>query len=940
MPAHLRTLGTVSLSAEDPSAVDAGVLAQPKRLGLLGYLALAGRERWVSRQELLGLFWPETTEERARKALSQTLWVLRSQLGEDAVQKRGNTDLRLDASRVSVDAWVFRDAVDRGDDEGALRAYGGEFLPGLVVTGAPSFERWLEEERSALRRMARDAGWRLAEAARTGGDLTAARHWTRAAYEAAGPQDEDAVRRLMASLAEEGDRRGALDLFEALRRELAAEGEVPLPETQAVADALRPGAATPLTGPDSADPRGRRPRSPLPDAPSRQETDPGDAPPVPTLPSPPHGATPARRRPWPLAIALGAAALVTLFIVQAAWSGRADPDSGPLDHRIAVLPFPVEGSVELDYLGNAVVDLLSARLDGAGELSSVDPAAVLAAVEAGSEPGRRLGATLLVRGRVVSFGSGVELHATVERPDGSVLHRALVSARSEEGISTALDELAIALLGGILESRGGALDYGASQETRSLPALKAYLKGEADFRAFRLEEAAQAFQEAVALDTAFALAHFRLNRLGDWLGDPALVAGLDRAMAHRERLPRRHRRLLDAHVAFWRTSVPEGLRLLEAAAAAYPNDADAWFQLGDARFHGTPRMGGSIFSSEEPFRKALELNPRDQRAALHLMGLAAYRRDVAEARRLAAHFSSTDPTRRFQAAAFSLPADAPLPAILVHLDSLSVEQLNAVSSVADFLERPDILAAAGRRMEVEGGTPDWERSGLLHQVLAAEAGGRPGDSDAALLRMDRVAPDYARMLRLHLWSLPWRPAPPPEWAPGRAASEIRNPPEMLGEGILALRSGRTARVDSLMASTMESTDGPRRMAGYLLQAESALARGRPAEGLAYLDEARSRWNALAGLGTFPFVSHEYERFLRARLLEEAGRPEDALAWYSTMAVPVSHSLHFAAPAHQARARILAALGRHAEAEEARARVAHLLKDAEPASGPQTVATTP
>ena len=48
---------------------------------------------------------------------------------------------------------------------------------------------------------------------------------------------------------------------------------------------------------------------------------------------------------------------------------------------VAVFPFAVRGSPRLSYLGDGMVDLLSARLDGAGELHSADPRAVLGMVE-------------------------------------------------------------------------------------------------------------------------------------------------------------------------------------------------------------------------------------------------------------------------------------------------------------------------------------------------------------------------------------------------------------------------------------------------------------------------------------------------------------------------------------------------------------------------------
>ena len=55
-----------------------------------------------------------------------------------------------------------------------------------------------------------------------------------------------------------------------------------------------------------------------------------------------------------------------------------DPKPDELEaDRIAVFPFTVRGSADLAYLGEGIVDLVSAKLDGAGSLTTVDPRAVI-----------------------------------------------------------------------------------------------------------------------------------------------------------------------------------------------------------------------------------------------------------------------------------------------------------------------------------------------------------------------------------------------------------------------------------------------------------------------------------------------------------------------------------------------------------------------------------
>jgi TolB-like protein len=91
--------------------------------------------------------------------------------------------------------------------------------------------------------------------------------------------------------------------------------------------------------------------------------------------------------------------------------------------RVVVLPFTVRGSDEYEYLGDGMVDLLSTKLDVAGQLRGVDPRAVLALVSrergGGSDPdwgraiARSLEADNFVLGDVLEVGGRLQLDASL-----------------------------------------------------------------------------------------------------------------------------------------------------------------------------------------------------------------------------------------------------------------------------------------------------------------------------------------------------------------------------------------------------------------------------------------------------------------------------------------------------------------------------------------------
>jgi DNA-binding SARP family transcriptional activator len=106
----LKLFGGASL--EGPSGPLAGRAAQRHRLALVALLAGSGGSG-VSRDKLIAYLWPEADEERGRHLLSNSLYMLRQALGEEALGGAGDV-VRLDASQVRCDARDFEDAIARG----------------------------------------------------------------------------------------------------------------------------------------------------------------------------------------------------------------------------------------------------------------------------------------------------------------------------------------------------------------------------------------------------------------------------------------------------------------------------------------------------------------------------------------------------------------------------------------------------------------------------------------------------------------------------------------------------------------------------------------------------------------------------------------------------------------------------------------------------------
>ncbi len=221
---EIRTLGPLQLRA--PGETDpAAILSRAKRAALLVYLACARPYGPRRRDELIGMFWPELEQARAGRALNQSVYVLRSVVGEPVVTTR-NTEIGLDADLVWVDAVAFDAASVAGDHRAAIDLYRGVFLQGFHLSNSLQFDRWLEAEREHYRWRAVDAAVGLSAREEADGNLAEATRWVRRAIEL-DPFQETLLRRLLGLLVGQGDHAKAvreLDRFSTrLREELGTD---------------------------------------------------------------------------------------------------------------------------------------------------------------------------------------------------------------------------------------------------------------------------------------------------------------------------------------------------------------------------------------------------------------------------------------------------------------------------------------------------------------------------------------------------------------------------------------------------------------------------------------------------------------------------------------------------------------------------------------------
>jgi tetratricopeptide (TPR) repeat protein len=618
---------------------------------------------------------------------------------------------------------------------------------------------------------------------------------------------------------------------------------------------------------------------------------------------------------------------------------------------IAVFPFAVRGSPRLAYLGDGMVDLLSARLDGAGELRSADPRAVLSMVEQlntrALDPARarpiaeRLGAGQFVLGTLLEAGGRVQVTASLYDRDGSVNASATAAAADEAEVFDLVDALAIQLLS---TASGGArtgLARLAARTTGSLPALKAYLEGERHLRQGRYTLARESLHRAVDEDPGFSLAWYRLSVAAEWLIDRKLQDhAAEQALRNSDRLPDRERQLLQAFVA-WRRGSPRAESLYRAIIGAYPNDVEAWIQLGEVLFHYGPLGGRSISQSREAWERVLSFEPDHLGALYHLARVASVEGRRGELQLLTDRVLALSPQseRALEARAlraFSLGDPEEQERVLAEVrlasDSAALGIMRIVATYTD-----NLAGAVALAQPVTAETRSDEVCALAHVSLAylEVARGRWRAAREELARAARVDAVWALEARGHLASMPFIPWSPDElrevrdelirW---RAAEQPRRThPSLFVRAhnglyahirayllsLLSVRLGEHTSADRY-ASELDQLSGTPyiRSLGHALsehvRAELATAQGKAVEGLDTLARAEVEVGYDCGI-TSPFYSRAGARYLRGALAESTGCHDDASRWFGSFGEASVYDLAYMAPALVRRGLSLEKLGR-------------------------------
>ncbi|HEX6575018.1 MAG TPA: BTAD domain-containing putative transcriptional regulator [Gemmatimonadaceae bacterium] len=569
-PYRLKTFGPPSLIGPDGVTVLGKSGHDHRRLALLAVLA-ASLDRGRSRDQLLLLFWPDSTQARARHSLEQLLYAIRESVDQSIFS--GVNPVRLNPAVVSTDIGDFASNVRSGSFEAAVAACDGPFLDGFYLNDSPEFDQWMEIERSRLARSCQDALEHLAASAEKLGDHRSRLKWQKRIADL-DPLSSSVAAALMRAYADAGDNTAALQHGQRYQALVARElNTAASPEITELARELRS---------RSHDAAGPPPvRLPTP-ALSSHHTG-----------APRENASATQTRPNRRHAILLATIVIVIAISMTAWSltRTRDTQQPPGGRSIAVLPLENLSAGSNDAsLGDGITEELIAvlaRVPGLRVISRTSAFAFRNSNASVKTIGDSLHVSNLLEGSVQKDDSAMRIQVRlIDAKDGSTMWSETYERKIEDMFAVQ-NEIALAVARELdLRTSDTGITAMRRPGTHNIAAYELFLRGN-DPALMRSDSAVRTgieyLNQAIALDSQYAAPYASLARLH------LRLSGSDTTMTRVERL----------HVAD---------SLITRALSLDPDLADA---------HGSRsllmRSTWQIKASVPEMERAVALDPANQR---------------------------------------------------------------------------------------------------------------------------------------------------------------------------------------------------------------------------------------------------------------------------------------------------------------------------------------
>jgi serine/threonine protein kinase/predicted Zn-dependent protease len=226
---------------------------------------------------------------------------------------------------------------------------------------------------------------------------------------------------------------------------------------------------------------------------------------------------------------------------------------------------------------------------------------------------------LMAVGTVKKFGDMYTVDLKViDIKTGKHVFAAKADKKGKESIPSLIDEVAERTRTGLQESSEKIQESNkkiADITTTNLEAYQHYFLGEDLINKLKFKEATEEFEKAIAIDSLFGLAYYRLAYAIAWnIGREELAKGpMRKAITLIDRIPERERYLARSEFIRIQGSMEASLAILREMEKIYPTDKEMTYLIGDYSWH-LDKYDDAVKYLE----KVLSMDPNFERALQHL----------------------------------------------------------------------------------------------------------------------------------------------------------------------------------------------------------------------------------------------------------------------------------------------------------------------------------
>ena len=318
----------------------------------------------------------------------------------------------------------------------------------------------------------------------------------------------------------------------------------------------------------------------------------------------------------------------------------------PLDDRTwIVVPFDnLANNADIEWLRSASVNLLYLDMSRWRDIRVVDDERVAdlirevpeasgstksLSLNAGLAVAKRAGAGRLVMGDVLKLGNRTAVTAKVfDVKTGQRVRSIREETSLADSVISIFPKLAQKVLN-VAPPQGANL--GALGTTR-VDAYQEYIAGVEALNKFELKDARRRLERAIALDSAFALAHYKLSIVGGWdqLQGGGQKEHAEAAARLAGGLPPRERGLINGQLASVHGEWTRACEFYSGLLSSDSTDIEARYGVGECKFHdlrvdplggdtSKMRFRGNYNASIRAFQRVLELDPEYHLAYQHIV---------------------------------------------------------------------------------------------------------------------------------------------------------------------------------------------------------------------------------------------------------------------------------------------------------------------------------